>query len=61
MAALKYITSAVLRRGASKSLLHRHIDNNVDISEQFKWYTYLVGSADLARQGLLRGAGSGEG
>ena len=34
MTALKYIASAVLRRGAQKSLLHRHVDNNVDMSEQ---------------------------
>ena len=40
MTALKYITSAVLRRGAPKSLLHRHVDNNVDISKQCKGYTW---------------------
>ena len=61
MTALKNITSTVLRRGSPKSLLHRHVDNDVDIFEQFKAYTYLVGSANLARQGLLCGAGSGEG
>ena len=40
MTALKYITSAVLPRGTPNSLLHRHVDNNVDISEQFKGYTW---------------------
>ena len=33
---VKIYPSAVLRRGAPKSLLHRHVDNKVDISEQFK-------------------------
>ena len=55
--ALKYITSVVLRRGAPKSLLHRHVDNNVDISEQFKGYTWW--EVRIARDN--RGARSGEG
>ena len=40
MAALKYVASAVLHRGAQKVLLHRHVDNNVDMSEQFIGYTW---------------------
>ena len=40
MTALKYIASAVLRRGAQKSLLHRHVDNNVDMTEYFIGYTW---------------------
>ena len=40
MTALKYIPSTVLRRGAQKLLLHRHVDNNVDMSEQFMGYTW---------------------
>ena len=41
MTALKYIaSSAVLRRGPQKLLLHRHVDNDVDMSEQFKGYTW---------------------
>ena len=41
MTALIYIASAVLCRGAQKSLLHRHVDNNVDMPEQFN-RAYLV-------------------
>ena len=37
---IKIYLSAVLRRGAPKSLLPRHVDNKVDISEQFKGYTW---------------------
>ena len=40
MTALKYIASAVLRRAAQKLLLHRRVDNNVDMSERFIGYTW---------------------
>ena len=40
MTALNYIASAVLRHGAQQTLLHRHVANNVDVSEYFIGYTW---------------------